>query len=146
MPPVKIYGAPDNLVQLTPHLNEAAPLEVAERRWDECAHRAVSLDTTLRIITCRDCGQTGIDAFDHLVYLAREWKHWQRQKDQLRTLNETYETHRREVWERRRDRHLKAHPDHVLDYTRTGWSRGECRQCAELVSEGHRYQPRQAAR
>jgi len=103
---------PDNVVSIETRLNEVAPLEVARPEWDACRHEHIWLEESLRTCTCRDCGAERVDPFDVLVRLARKWSRWQREAEQLRTLNREYEDNQKARWERARDRHLNAHPEH----------------------------------
>ena len=129
------------VVSITARMQEAPPLEIRRRGYDECGHHHVDLDLTLRTVNCRDCGEERLDPFEHLAYLAREWRHWALQIERLNKLEHEYADRERAKWERARDRHLHAHPDHALDWTRTGWSQGECEPCYRLISDGRRWRP-----
>lgn len=131
----------DNVVDIATRLTEVAPLEVARPDWDACKHEHVWLEESLRTCTCRDCGAERIDPFDVLVHLARKWARWQREAAQLRGLNAQYRDNQRDKWERARDRHLNANPDHRTAFRPTrsvenggAWQLGEqpCRTCDRL--------------
>lgn len=138
---------PDNIVNIATRLTEVAPLEVARREWDACKHEHVWLEESLRTCTCRDCGAERVDPFDVLVHLARQWSRWQREAEQLGKLNREYRDNQRDKWERSRDRHLNANPEHRLGFKPTrriergGWLRGEqpCSTC-DRIEQG--YDPR----
>lgn len=131
----------DNVIDLTVRLAEAPPLDIANRNWDACKHKHKVLVEETHRVACSDCGCPDLDPFAVLVAMAKEWRSWKWQWEQLRSLQVKQEDHDRGIWERRRDRHAKAHPDHALDYTRTGWSNGECAECFTLISTGRRFQP-----
>jgi hypothetical protein len=136
------------VIDIATRLTEVAPLEVARPEWDACRHEHVWLEESLRTCTCRDCGAERVDPFDVLVRLARKWSRWQREAEQLRTLNAQYVENRRDKWERARDRHLNANPAHRGAFRPTrrqdnggGWTRGEqpCRTCDRIEQD---YDPR----
>ena len=105
--------ADDKVVELAARLNGAAPVEMLHERWDACHHRHVTLDDRLRVITCRDCGQDRLDAFEVLSAMAHDWRSWQREIETLRKLRAEYHDNQLATWKRARDRHLGAHPDHA---------------------------------
>jgi hypothetical protein len=128
-----------DVIELKTRLADAPPLALHERRGDECKHvHKVLMDETRRV-ACSDCGADDLDPFEVLCQMAKEWKSWKWQWEQLQKAKGDIDDHERGVWERRRDRHMKSRPDHVLDYSRTGWQRGECEECWTIISRGRRY-------
>ena len=102
----------DNVVDIATRMTEAPPIEVRRRGWDDCGHRHTIIDLKLRTVGCVDCGEERLDPIEVLIALSHQWADWKRQAEQLRKLNEDYATNQRAQWERARDRHLSAHPDH----------------------------------
>jgi hypothetical protein len=124
--------SPGKIVQLP--FSEHPPIEVVEQPyWDRCKHKHTTLDPVERRAHCAEC-KASLDPYDVLVELANQWRRWEREAEQLRKLNADYYRIQREKWERQRDRHLNAHPDHVagFNHKRTGWQGDRCRICYRL--------------
>lgn len=127
---------PDNVVSIETRFAEAPPVELLQWRYDACRHAHTYLDATLRTVGCRDCGEERLDPFEVLSALAAQWRAWQREAETLRKLNAEYHANRRATWERARDRHLGARPDHrdVLEADlASGVLPRNCRPCYSLV-------------
>jgi hypothetical protein len=101
-----------DVVDIGAKFHEAAPVEVKPRDYLACQHKHTMLDEKLRTIGCRDCGEERLDPFEVLVSLARQWGRWKHEAEGLRKLNAEYQENERAKWDRSRDRHLNAHPDH----------------------------------
>jgi len=112
---------PDNVVEIAAKMTGAAPVEVKRRAWDGCRHAHTIIDETLRTVACADCGEERLDPIEVLIGLSRQWADWKRQADHLRKLNADYWENQRATWERSRDRHLGAHPDHAKRHFVTLW-------------------------
>jgi hypothetical protein len=121
----------ERVISLAERLERKPPIEVERRPWDGCRHEAITISEDLRVVDCRECSAR-IDAIDALIMLARRWSRWQDEYKRLHEERVGYAKDQREKWERRRDRHLNAHPDHALDPDRSGWKRGQCVQCRNL--------------
>ena len=123
----------DNVTPLSSRLGRRPPVTVLPRPWDGCQHRATDIDTTLRTVSCHDCGAM-LDPVEVLIGFALDWSRWEREAEALAKLRAGHEADERARWERARDRHLRANPGHVLDPFRTTWSRtdGHCRICKSL--------------
>lgn len=106
----------DNIVSIADRLAEPPPVEVRRPEYDDCKHEHTLIDEKLRTIGCADCREERLDPIEVLIHMARVWGRWQREAEQLRALNNDYYRIEREKWERRRDRHLAAHPDHRSRY------------------------------
>lgn len=144
----------DNVVSIEARLAAVPPLDVKDRDWLGCDHKATVVDDVLRTVSCRTCHER-LDPIEVLIRLAREWRSWRWQWDQLQKANAEYRDNRKASWERARDRHLGAHPDHERrDWITLGDGqtvpRGlegngmtpprDCRQCYSLaVRMDHRW-------
>ena len=134
----------DNVVHLSTRLTEGPPLELRRKGWDACGHKHIVLDEAKRTADCSDCGEERIELFDVLANMALTWDRWTREAKALRELRQEQTNHEREVWERRRDRHFTAHPDHRADFDerfahrlKTGGvshPRDSCRECGRILS------------
>ena len=102
----------DNVIAIATKLNEAAPVELLQERWDACRHQHTTLDNRLRTVACRDCGEERLDPFEVLSHLAHEWSRWHREAETLRKLNAEYYGNQKAAWDRARDRHLNANVGH----------------------------------
>lgn len=124
----------DNVIALAARFAGGAPIERKGHDWKACRHERTTIDPDLRTVGCRDCGEERLDPIEVLLGLARTWERWQDEYRRLMDARRLSEDHDREVWERRRDRHLNAHPDHAIDVTRTFWERGadRCRTCQRI--------------
>jgi hypothetical protein len=110
---------PDNVIAIETRFTEAPPVDWKPRDYLSCQHEHTMLDEVLRTVGCRDCGEERLDLFEVLLHLARTWRRWQYEAEQLHKLNTEYNTNRRETWERSRDRHIGANPDHKARYWTT---------------------------
>lgn len=124
----------DNVVKLAARFAGGAPIERKPRDWSGCRHGRTLIDQDRRTVSCRDCGQDPVDAFEVLLGLALTWERWQREYERLTKARQAYDDHDREVWERKRDRHLGANPSHAatLDPSRRMWDRSMCRTCTRI--------------
>jgi hypothetical protein len=124
----------DNIVEIATRFTEAPPIEVRQRQYDDCQHEHTIIDEKLRIVSCVDCREERLDPMEVLIHLARVWRRWRNEADELRKLRTEYREIEREKWERARDRHLGANPSHIasFDATRRSWSRDGCRICSSL--------------
>lgn len=137
---VGVVSEPDNVVAIATRWTEVPPVDRMDRDWRACKHAHTMLDETLRTVGCRDCGEERLDPFEVLIHLSRMWRDWQREADELRKLNAEYRSNQRDKWERARDRHLGANPDHagtLRQEYRGSWTRGEqpCRTCDRLEQQ-----------
>lgn len=67
------------VIQLRPRIAADQGLTVV-RGSNHCGHRAMTLDSDLRAVTCRSC-KAPLDAFDSLLYFARQWDHFREDRD-----------------------------------------------------------------
>jgi hypothetical protein len=102
-----------NVVSIETRFSEAAPVELLQQRYDACRHEHTWLDEKLRLVGCSDCGEERLDAFEVLVHLAKTWRSWKREAENVRRVNAEYHANLRATWERARERHLGAHPEHL---------------------------------
>lgn len=138
---------PDNVIAIETKFTEAPPIDWKGRDYLACQHQHTMLDTVLRTVGCRDCGEERLDLFEVLFHLATTWSRWHREAEALRKLNLEYTGNERDKWERARDRHMSARPDHsgTLQLGRKGWSwtnaetTQPCRVCFRLERD---YDPR----
>lgn len=125
-----------NVVDITTKFHEAPPIvDDTPRSWArECDHKHTSIDTVLRTVGCRDCGEERLDPIEVLISLCRQWDRWRYEAEQLTKLRTEQREHEAGVWTRARDRHLDANPDHSIDLTRHGWTASDitCRICYRL--------------
>lgn len=126
----------DNVIEIGTRFKEAPPVEVRERDYSACQHEHTLIDEKLRIVSCADCREERLDPIEVLIGLGRTWRRWQREAKDLRELNREHRDNERSMWERARDRHLSAHPDHraAFDPTRNSWGPADdrCHQCYAL--------------
>jgi hypothetical protein len=106
----------DNVIEIATRFTEAPPVDVLRAEYDDCRHEHTAINERIRTISCVDCREERLDPIEVLISLARQWRRWQYEAEQLRKLNNDYYRIEREKWERRRDRHLSAHPDHRSRY------------------------------
>ena len=139
---------PDNVVSIETRFHEVPPVEHKPYDYLACKHLHTWLDDKLRTVGCRDCGEERLDPFEVLLSLASQWRRWQHEAEMLRKLNGEYTANQRDKWERARDRHLSANPDHRATFNphrreenRGLWRRGEqpCRVCDRVEQD---YNPR----
>lgn len=104
------------IISIADRLAEPPPVDVRRPEYDDCRHAHTIIDGRLRIVSCADCREERLDPIEVLIDLADQWGRWQRQAERLHELNVDYYRIEREKWERRRDRHLAAHPDHRSRY------------------------------
>lgn len=123
---------PDNVIAIATRFAGGAPVELLEQRYDTCRHEHTYLDAALRTVGCSDCGEERLDPFEVLAMLAKTWRRWHHEAEQLRKLRAEWQTIEQEKWARARDRHLTANPSHTVTPGRSSWSRGGCRICYHL--------------
>lgn len=102
----------DNIVSIAERLAEPPPIDVLKPDWDACRHEHTVIDEKLRTVACADCREERLDPVEVLIMLARQWRRWQYEAERVGKVNADYRRIQREKWDRRRDRHLAAHPDH----------------------------------
>ncbi len=130
------HTSTDNVVDISTRFSEAPPIDVRRGGWDDCGHKHTIIDEKLRTVSCADCGEERLDPIEVLLSISRQWHSWRRDANALRKLNLEYQSNQREQWERARDRHLNAHPDHraMFNPSRGSWEGDGCRQCHKLES------------
>lgn len=67
------------VIQLRPRVPADQGLTVV-RGSSHCGHRSMTLDSDLRAVTCRSC-KGPLDAFDSLLYFARQWDRFREDRD-----------------------------------------------------------------
>lgn len=124
----------DNIITLAARFAGGAPIERKRKDWSACKHPRTTIDQDLRTVGCRDCGEERLDPIEVLIGLALTWEEWQREYGRLMKARQSYDEHDREVWERKRDRHLNANPDHASTFDPIrGWSdRTMCKTCRRI--------------
>lgn len=126
----------DNVISLAERLTgnkDSAPIERKPKDYLACQHPRTLIDEVLRTVSCRDCAEDRLDPIEVLLGLARQWDRWQYEYKALVDLRRKQADDERSRWERSRDRHLAANPDHALDVLRTVWyGREGCRICRSL--------------
>ena len=133
-----------DVIEIATKFTDAAPISVRRRGWDDCGHRHTVIDDRLRTVSCVDCGEERLDPIEVLIHLGQRWGEWEREAKKLQELNVEYARNEVAKWERARDRHLNAHPDHLagFDIHRTSFRRGDCRTCYRLeITAPRQYMP-----
>jgi hypothetical protein len=133
-----------DVIEIATKFTDAAPIEVRRRGWDECGHKHTLIDDQLRTVSCVDCGEERLDPIEVLIHLAADWRQNHREAERLQELRADYARIEVAKWERARDRHLNAHPDHRagFDIHRTSFQRGACRTCYHLeITAPRQYMP-----